>query len=225
MSSNGISTLTYKADRQAAKLALAQAKREGRIVEDDGTWSGSVDPTQPYYRARNSYDITELPTVYTSGDNDTNNVTDNANPDGLIYGRPWISGEMPEPSYAIEFRSITGDPNDLESIQPADIITTCNEGDVIWFSLIGTDVPNDDNAYIQFGGANITNEDAQWPFGENILDPIPYNAAGTNTNGAPIGIVPDNLTEGNETLTLTWIVNGDIVAVASINIVDTSQNP
>ena len=37
MSLNGISTSTYKADRQAAKLALAQAKRQGLTVADDGT--------------------------------------------------------------------------------------------------------------------------------------------------------------------------------------------
>jgi len=92
MSLNGISTSTYKADRQAAKLALAKAKREGRIVAEDGTITGDVDPTKPYYRARNEYDATQLPTLYKSGDNDTNDVVDNPNPDGLVYGRPWITG-------------------------------------------------------------------------------------------------------------------------------------
>jgi len=91
MSLNGISTLTYKADRQIAKLDLAQAKRQGRLVEEDGTWSGPVDPTKPYFRSRNVYDITELPTVYTAGDNNTNNVTDNPNLGGLVYGRPWTT--------------------------------------------------------------------------------------------------------------------------------------
>lgn len=89
MALNGISTSTYKADRQLAKLALAQAKRQGKVVEDNGTWTGSIDPTKPYYRARNSYIIDELPTVYTSGDNNTNDVTDNPNLGGLALGRPW----------------------------------------------------------------------------------------------------------------------------------------
>lgn len=90
MALNGISTSTYKADRQLAKLAIAKAKREGKTVAPDGTISGSVDPTKPYYRERNVYDETQLPTVYTPGDNDTADVTDNPNPDGLVYGRPWI---------------------------------------------------------------------------------------------------------------------------------------
>lgn len=92
MALNGISTSTYKADRQAAKLALAKAKREGRIVADDGTVSGDVDPTKPYYRERNNYDETQLPTLYKAGDNDTNDVVDNPNVGGLVYGRPWITG-------------------------------------------------------------------------------------------------------------------------------------
>lgn len=89
MASNHISTSTYKADRQTAKLALAKAKREGRVVADDGTITGAIDPTKPYYRNRNVLDITELPTVYAAGDNDTANAVDNPNVGGLVYGRPW----------------------------------------------------------------------------------------------------------------------------------------
>lgn len=84
MSKNGISSLTTKEDRQLAKLAIAKAKREGKIVADDGTVSGSTDSTKPYFRNRNDYDITQLPTQY-----DGNNVLDNPNPGGLILGRPW----------------------------------------------------------------------------------------------------------------------------------------
>lgn len=91
MALNGISTSTYKADRQAAKLDLAKAKREGRTVAADGTVTGSIDPTKPYYRERNAYDVTQLPTVYTAGDNDTADVTDNPNTGGLVYGRPWTT--------------------------------------------------------------------------------------------------------------------------------------
>ncbi len=43
------------------------------------------DTTKPYYRARNSYDVTELPTRYV-----TNTVTDNTGDGGtLTAGRPW----------------------------------------------------------------------------------------------------------------------------------------
>jgi hypothetical protein len=86
MSANGISDLANKQLKQVAKLDLAKAKREGRIVADDGSISGAVDSTKNYYRARNQYDITQLPTQY-SGDN----LTDNANTGGLVNGRPWTT--------------------------------------------------------------------------------------------------------------------------------------
>jgi hypothetical protein len=70
MASNGISTLATKRARQEAKLALAAANR---------TASGR----------RDALDLTQLPTVYAVGDNDTKNVVDNANAGGLVTGRPW----------------------------------------------------------------------------------------------------------------------------------------
>lgn len=91
MALNGISTSTYKAARQTAKLELAKAKREGRIVADDGTITGSINTTTPYYRPRNIYDISQLPTVYSTSTNTTANVIDNPNIGGLVYGRPWTS--------------------------------------------------------------------------------------------------------------------------------------
>jgi hypothetical protein len=39
----------------------------------------TVDTTAPFYRARNTYDITQLPTTYKTGDNDTEDVVDNPN--------------------------------------------------------------------------------------------------------------------------------------------------
>lgn len=89
MSANGISELGTKAERQAAKLAIAQAKRQGKTVAVDGTITGTVDPTQPYYRGGNIYDLTSLPNPYDAGDN-INNVDETANEGGLIQGRPWL---------------------------------------------------------------------------------------------------------------------------------------
>jgi hypothetical protein len=86
MSANGIAWLPTKEARQNAKLDLAQAKRQGKTVAVDGTITGSVDPTKQYYRTRNNYDITQLPTQYT-----VNNITDNPNTGGLVLGRPWIT--------------------------------------------------------------------------------------------------------------------------------------
>jgi len=55
-----------KEDRQIQKLEIAKAARTA-----DGN-------------ARDTYDITELPTKYTG-----NAVTDNPNTGGLVVGRPW----------------------------------------------------------------------------------------------------------------------------------------
>ena len=84
MALNGISELATKQLRQEAKLAIAEAKRQGKTVADDGTISGSLDSTKPYYRTNNVLDITELPTVYSG-----NNVVDNPNVGGLQESRPW----------------------------------------------------------------------------------------------------------------------------------------
>ena len=84
MSANGISHLTTKQARQEAKLAIAEAKRQGKTVARDGTVTGSLDSTKPWYRENNVLDITELPTVY-----DGNNVSDNPNVGGLQPARPW----------------------------------------------------------------------------------------------------------------------------------------
>jgi hypothetical protein len=84
MAANGISTLANKQLRQAAKLAIATAKRQGKVVAVDGTITGSADDTKTYYRAANTLDIDLLPTKY-----NVNGLTDNANTGGLVAGRPW----------------------------------------------------------------------------------------------------------------------------------------
>jgi hypothetical protein len=84
MAANGISELSTKQLRQEAKLAKATAKRQGKVVAVDGTISGSVDDTKPYYRIANTLDITLLPTKYNGND-----ITDNPNTGGLVDGRPW----------------------------------------------------------------------------------------------------------------------------------------
>lgn len=89
MAANGISTLATKSERQIAKLDIAQAKRQGKIVAIDGTITGSVDPTKPYYRNSNVYDLTSLPNPYDVGTNETN-IDETPNTGGLIPGRPWV---------------------------------------------------------------------------------------------------------------------------------------
>ena len=76
--------LADKEARQIAKLDIAEAKRQGKVVAANGTITGSVDPTKPYYRINNQYDIAQLPTQY-----DDNAVVNNPNTGGLLQGRPW----------------------------------------------------------------------------------------------------------------------------------------
>ena len=78
-----------KESRQTAKLDIAQAKREGRVVADDGSITGSIDSTKPYYRARNVYDPDRLPTQYSGY-----TVVDNANAVGLLRARPWTAYDI-----------------------------------------------------------------------------------------------------------------------------------
>jgi len=125
MALNGISTLATKALRQVAKLNIAQAKKQGKTVARDGTISGAVDSTKPYYRARNTYDTTQLPTQYTG-----NAVTNNANTGGLNRGRPWT--DAPITSYVGTLNSVVRDNgfvfNVLKSANPGMAAAIANTG-------------------------------------------------------------------------------------------------
>lgn len=84
MSANGISTLSTKQLKQAAKLAKATAKRQGKTVAIDGTITGSIDATKTYYRAANTLNTARLPSLFS-----TNTVVPNTHAYGLLEGRPW----------------------------------------------------------------------------------------------------------------------------------------
>jgi hypothetical protein len=76
MSANGISDLSTKQLKQVAKLDLAKAKREGRVVADNGSISGSVDSTKNYYRDRNQYSVLDLPSRYVVNESiDNDNIS------------------------------------------------------------------------------------------------------------------------------------------------------
>jgi hypothetical protein len=95
MALNGIPTLTTKEARQKAKLDLAQAKRQA-----------SGDTSQVYYRVNNTYDVDNLPTKYSG-----NTIVDNANPDGLLLGRPWINVAAITFTSGVYHRTVTGTTN------------------------------------------------------------------------------------------------------------------
>ncbi len=64
MAANGISTLGTKQLKQEAKIAIAQAKKQGKTVALDGTITGSIDATKKHFRDSNSYNLNLLPTKY-----------------------------------------------------------------------------------------------------------------------------------------------------------------
>ena len=103
MAANGISRLSTKQLKQEGKLAIATAKRQGKVVARDGTISGSTDATKNYYRAANTLDTALLPTKYNG-----NGITDNANTGGLVNGRPWT--DAPVTSYVGTIDSSVGNP-------------------------------------------------------------------------------------------------------------------
>ena len=70
---NNIANSATREERQLAKLDLAQLRRQA-----------AGNTTATFYRSRNVYDITELPTRYVG-----NTVVDNPNSGGLVEGRIW----------------------------------------------------------------------------------------------------------------------------------------
>ena len=98
MASNSISTLASKELKQTTKLAMAEAKRQGKVVALDGTWTGNANSSQPWSRTLNVLDLDLLPTVFSG-----NAIVDNPNgTDGeLTQGRPWGAaavGVLPSPA-------------------------------------------------------------------------------------------------------------------------------
>lgn len=215
MALNQISTATNggsadtKIYRRALKLDEAKAKRQAV-----GT---------PGYRPLHNINGTHSAYVNGTGGATLSTLSGSASP---TTGHPWSTGTVA--TYGVEFRTYN-----TATSTAGDTTSTCNEGSTIWFDFYGSGIPDLPDAYIQFSGANITNQDAQTVF-PNLVDPYPFNVyqmTGPNlppppTFGAPILINADNLTEGNETLTLTWYINSTTIATAtSITIVDTSQTP
>lgn len=98
MGANGIGdrATQTKQQSQVAKLNIAQAKREGRVVAVDGSITGGIDATKNYFRANNVYDLALLPDVW---DGNIPGVDNNPNVGGLQLGRPWGSGGiLPTPA-------------------------------------------------------------------------------------------------------------------------------
>jgi hypothetical protein len=129
-----------KEARQTAKLDIAQAKREGRVVADDGSITGSIDSTKPYYRARNVYDPDRLPTQYSGY-----TVVDNANAVGLLRARPWTAYDInPTATIVNEGGTLTVNIALLEILDGTTVYwSVSNTGD--FGTALGTFVVNNDS--------------------------------------------------------------------------------
>lgn len=152
MALNSISTLSTKEAKQIAKLDIAQAKRQGRTVAGDGTISGAEDSGQPYYRALNDYDITELPTRYSGND-----IVDNPNSEGLLQGRPWSADGITltgiamwlDPAYAVSGTTILDQSINSNN---ATLVGATHDADNDQFTFDGTnDYIRSPNLYSDIG--------------------------------------------------------------------------
>ena len=124
------------------------------------TWSTSgpalTNTSANFYRTRNNYDITQLPTQY-SGDS----ITDNANTGGLVVGRPWTSYQstglkvflQTAPSTGTTWTDTSGNGNN------ATIITTGN-GAYAYTSNLGGGITltGDYGAGLNISGYNLATD-------------------------------------------------------------------
>lgn len=172
MGANGISYLSTKEAKQVAKLDIAEAKREGRVVADDGSVSGSVDSSKNYYRARNQYDITQLPTQYSGND-----LTDNPNIGGLVEGRPWVESGVAVPTY--EFTTYP---------------TLILEGDTVTCDVATTNVADGTTLYWTIANGTTANGDFSATSGSFTVT----SGVGSFT----LTTASDGTTEGSETFTV-----------------------
>jgi hypothetical protein len=78
---DGSDPVATKAARQVAKLNIAQAKRQGKVVADDGSISGDADSSKTYYRNNNVYELDALSLAY--------GTVEDADP--LLTARPWTT--------------------------------------------------------------------------------------------------------------------------------------
>lgn len=205
MSKNGIAWLSTKEEKQTAKLDIAAAKRQGRIItEESGTYSisGTIDPTKTGYRTRNNYDITQLPTHYTNND-----IVDNQNPYGLIEGRPWIAK-----SY-----SIGSIPSSIDEGNPGtiDVTTVGVEDNTILYWTIETN-PGD---FIESSGSFTITSNAGSFTVTPTVDYVPESGE-TFTIAIRTDSISGSIVATSDTITINDTNN---LVLSGVNIV--SQSP
>ncbi len=183
MSANGIAHLATKELRQTAKLDIAQAKRQGKIVARNGTVSGSIDSTKPYYRNNNVYNRLALSQAY-----EDNLLIDDAltiNP--LADHRPWVGTAGGSPHYTLGANA-----------------SLVNEGDNITITLYTVNVAN--GTSVPYTITGVTTDDIN---GASLTG----NFVVGTTDSITLTTIADLTTEGTETLVLTLDGIGEAVSV------------
>lgn len=148
---------------QVERLNTAQLKRQG---------GPTALTTEPFYRTRNTYDITSLPTQYNG-----NTVVVNPNLNGLLLGRPWVATSAnPNPSGiddAVGSETLLKLEGQFEATEITTIIPGTNDGSQItqWtdqsdfshnLNATGgnkpkwenTDAPNSTPGYVYYDGTD-----------------------------------------------------------------------
>mgnify|MGYP006403586913 CR=1 FL=1 len=148
---------------QVERLNTAQLKRQG---------GPTALTTEPFYRTRNTYDITSLPTQYNG-----NTVVVNPNLNGLLLGRPWVATSAnPTPSGiddAVGSETLLKLEGQFEATETTTLIPGTNDGSQItqWtdqssfshnLNATGgnkpkwenTDAPNSTPGYVYYDGTD-----------------------------------------------------------------------
>ena len=148
-----------KEARQLAKLNIAQAKRQGKTVALDGTISGSVDSTAPWYRTNNTYDIDQLPTRY-----DGYNIVDNPN-DVLTLTPGVIQSGIRKVTY-------TGYHDEDVAFTDTAVATATTTANNFAISGIGNTIPGDppENITVLYTGYLLATYTGTWTFVLNSDD-------------------------------------------------------
>ena len=98
---NAASSATYLTDSSSYAATVSNS---------NVTWGASgpaiANTSAVYYRARNTYDITQLPTQY-----DADDIVNNPNAGGLVVGRPWYSPFTTYEQFATPGATITTTQN------------------------------------------------------------------------------------------------------------------
>ncbi len=187
MSANGIAQLPTREQRQIAKLTIAQAKRQGKTVADDGTITGNIDNSKPYYREKNVYNKLALSRAYEGNDLIDDSLTINP----LTEHRPWVGTAGGSPIYTVGAN-----------------LGNINEGDSVTITLYTINVANGTSVPYTITGVSSSDINGASLTGNFVVGTV---------DSITLTSTEDLTTEGSEVLTLTLDGIGEFVSVTILD--------